>query len=152
MAQSQRKPNPEMLTLRIPGTGGAEPVLPRRYTCRGAGISPPLRWGPMPGAHSYAVVMTASGSERPRWLVTSIPPSRHSLPAGDRGAVGNLRPNASGRRAYDAPCRGHTYEFVLYAMVRHPPKLSLATPPVQAARTLQCCYRGIGILEVRVRR
>jgi phosphatidylethanolamine-binding protein (PEBP) family uncharacterized protein len=158
MPQSRRRSAPELLQLTIPGLLQRHPVLPARYTCRGRGISPPLRWSPLPGAVGYALVVSRVAAPARRavhWAVTHIPRQTTSLRAGEVPKVAVVHANDFGKRAYRAPCphgSPERYEFVLYALVRHPrPKIRASVPPAALPDILDCCERGLGLLEVTAR-
>lgn len=112
---------PDNITVTSPElTHGA---IPARYTCRGAGLSPPLHWSdPQPGTKSLALVVDDAAtpiSPYIYWVVfdinpatTDIQPGR--LPPGARQARGS-----AGHAAYDPPCPrnpGHSYRFTVYAL------------------------------------
>lgn len=109
------------MTMWSPAFGQTE--LPRRYTCDGAGVSPPLDWSGAPArTKSYAIVVDdASAPIVPyvRWIVFDIPASttelgQGMLPPGVRQAT-----NSAGHIRYAAPCPQHGrqgYRFTVYAL------------------------------------
>jgi Raf kinase inhibitor-like YbhB/YbcL family protein len=98
-------------------------VLPQRYTCHGAKITPPLEWsGAPPGTKSIAIVFDDSAAPITPfvyWLVFHIGPGttdiqEGSLPTGARQSL-----NSANTVGYDAPCpasRPHFYRFTVYAL------------------------------------
>jgi hypothetical protein len=112
---------PNIITVTSPVLGGG--VIPARYTCQGAGLSPPLHWSnPQAGTKSLALVVDdADAPITPYiyWIVFNINPTTTDiqqglLPPGARQAY-----NSAGRAAYDPPCprnREHSYRFTVYAL------------------------------------
>lgn len=103
-------------------------AVPRRYTCEGADVSPPLQWHDVPLA-TRSFVILCDDLEAPagtwhHWAVYDIPAERTALP---EGAGRQLRDgikqaiNDFGRPGYGGPCppRGHGphhYRFRLLAL------------------------------------
>lgn len=103
-------------------------MIPKKYTCDGKDISPPLTWGTVPeGAKSLALI--ADDPDAPRgtwvhWVMYNIPPSLQGLPE----AVPAEKTLADGARqgtndfrkiGYGGPCPPggtHRYFFKLYAL------------------------------------
>jgi Raf kinase inhibitor-like YbhB/YbcL family protein len=108
-------------------------VIPSRFTCHGAGESPPVFWSGAPvGTRSLALVVDDSGAPiapRVYWIVFDIgvsttdlqagPPARSvkapsTLPPGARVAQ-----NSAGIAGYSPPCpqgSEHSYRFTVYAL------------------------------------
>lgn len=103
--------------------------IPRRYTCEGEDVSPPLAWssGP-PGTKSFALVMDDPDAPDPQhpktrwvhWVLFNLPASMRGLteaaPRLSEGAEGS---NDSHRVGYSGPCPPigrHRYFFRLYAL------------------------------------
>ena len=111
-------------------------TLPLRFTCDGAGISPPIRWASPPaGTRSFAVVMhTIAGPARPgdsagdsihAYLIRyALPAATRSLAAGQTtvGAFGVSTVNE--QEAYSPPCSQgpglKEYTITVYALKRAP--------------------------------
>jgi hypothetical protein len=112
--------------------GGA---IPRRFTCEGDDVSPPLAWSDVPpGTKALALIVDdpdAPDPAHPRrtwvhWVLYDIPPASavlatavkpSSLPQGTREGV-----NDWGRTGYGGPCPPigrHRYFFKLYALDAH---------------------------------
>ncbi len=104
-------------------------VVPRRNTCDGENLSPPLHWSDPP-AETRSFVLLCDDPDAPagtwrHWAVYDLPADSTNLPegAGRRGGGKNLRQavNDFGEAAYGGPCppRGpgpHHYRFRLLAL------------------------------------
>lgn len=100
------------------------PTLNRRYTCRGAGQSPPLRWTGVPSETKELALFVMSakpvqGKLVFDWAVAKLAPTLKGIPAGSlpAGAVTGL--GSSGSRNYSiCPSAGEheSYVFALYAL------------------------------------
>jgi len=103
--------------------GNGEPI-PRRFTCDGADVSPPLSWREAPaGVVTFALVMDdpdAPAGTWVHWVLFNLPASETALGEGRplaRGAVQGT--NSWDRRGYGGPCPPsgtHRYFFKLYAL------------------------------------
>jgi phosphatidylethanolamine-binding protein (PEBP) family uncharacterized protein len=103
--------------------GGAMPV---RYTCDGAGVSPPLAWWNVPaGAVELlllAIDLDGGNGDAIQWAVGGLSPSSHGIPAGrlPHGAVVGL--NSAGEARWGGICGAkgqvHHVAFLLYALSR----------------------------------
>src|SRR5438093_3031834 len=104
-------------------------TIPRKHTCDGQDLSPPLAWtDPPPGTKSLALVCDdpdAPGGTWVHWVLYGVPASATSLPEGVPPALarddGSRQGTNDFRRAgYGGPCppRGapHRYFFKLYAL------------------------------------
>ncbi|MCD6291234.1 MAG: YbhB/YbcL family Raf kinase inhibitor-like protein [Anaerolineae bacterium] len=102
--------------------------IPRKYTCQGDDVSPPLQWDTPPqGTQSLALIMDdpdAPGKTWVHWVLFDIPGSARSLPEAipstpelpDGSQHGR---NSWGRLGYGGPCPPsgtHRYFFRLYAL------------------------------------
>lgn len=103
--------------------------IPRKYTCDGADVSPPLVWSNPPnGTKAFALIADdpdAPGATWVHWVIYDLPadakklaegvPTRESLPNGAKQGVNDFR-----NVGYGGPCppRGpaHRYFFKLYAL------------------------------------
>lgn len=101
-------------------------AIPRRFTCDGGDVSPPLGWTSAPElTKGFALIMDdpdAPAGVWVHWVVFNVPPEvseireggSRSLPRGaDHGA------NSWGRKGYGGPCPPggtHRYFFKLYAL------------------------------------
>lgn len=100
-------------------------AIPAKYTCDGAGVSPPLRWSNVPKHASELVlfVIDDSSSGRSggiRWVLGGIDPSTTGIAAGQTPPGAVVGTNSSGGASYGAicPAAGHTdtIELVMYAL------------------------------------
>lgn len=123
-------------------------AIPARFTCQGAGISPPLSWAPAPaGTRSLALVLrdrTADGFTH--WLIWNLAPSLRGLPAAvparNEAAGGRQGTNSFGRIGYGGPCPPpgdgpHQYVFTLYAL-----DTRLALPAGAGQEDLRAAMQG----------
>jgi Raf kinase inhibitor-like YbhB/YbcL family protein len=99
--------------------------IPELYSCKGADLSPPLKWSGEPrDVRSFALVMEdpdAPSGTFCHWLVYDILPGVHNLAKGLKpGSVGASGINDFGRPGYGGPCppkgSAHRYYFRLYAL------------------------------------
>jgi Raf kinase inhibitor-like YbhB/YbcL family protein len=103
-------------------------AIPRRYTCDGEDLSPPLLWcDAPPGTRSFALICDdpdAPGGTWAHWAVYDMTPERTALA---EGAAQHFGPeqlkqaiNDFKRRGYGGPCpprgRAHHYRFRLLAL------------------------------------
>jgi Raf kinase inhibitor-like YbhB/YbcL family protein len=108
--------------------GHGKPI-PKRHTCDGLGVSPPLSWPAPPKTAKTLVVIaedpTTLGSGRAHWVLYDLPADTVTLPANlpprpslDNGAKQGK--NDLGKIGYAAPCPEpgelHQYWFRIYAV------------------------------------
>jgi Raf kinase inhibitor-like YbhB/YbcL family protein len=132
LARALRPVSAEGATMAFRLTSSAfesnEPI-PRRYTCEGDDLSPPLAWSGTPaGTRSFALVCEdpdAPSGTFCHWGICDIDPSLSSLPEGfpKQAAVGMARQvtNDFGRFGYGGACPPpgngtHHYRFRLWAL------------------------------------
>lgn len=103
-------------------------VIPEKYTCNGANISPPLAWTHIPtGAKTLALI--ADDPDAPartwvHWVLFNLPAHVNELPEGvpnDKHLASGASQgvNSSGAVGYQGPCPPsgtHRYYFKLYAL------------------------------------
>lgn len=98
-------------------------IIPARYTCHGAGMSPPLHWSGAPaGTKSLALVV--DDSEAPiapyvYWIVFDINPTTTDIQSGQLPPGARQADNSAAHAAYDPPCprnEDHSYRFTVYAL------------------------------------
>lgn len=114
----------QLLALESPAFAqGAD--IPKRYTCDGENISPPLHWrSTPPQTQSFALIMDdpdAPGGTFTHWVLFNIPASQTGLPEAQKpGTLGTSGTNSFGRLGYGGPCpppgNAHRYFFTLYAL------------------------------------
>ncbi len=104
-------------------------TIPRKYTCDGPDVSPPLRWDDPPaGTQSFALIMDdpdAPAGTWVHWVLFNLPGSARALPEnvprdgqlpdGARQGRNDFR-----KTGYGGPCPpkgpAHRYFFKLYAL------------------------------------
>ena len=98
-------------------------TIPRKYTCDGENVSPPLEWSGVPDG-AQALGLIASDPDAPsgtwvHWVLYNLPGSLTNLQEGARGQ-GSEGVNDFHKTGYGGPCppRGsqHRYIFTLYAL------------------------------------
>jgi Raf kinase inhibitor-like YbhB/YbcL family protein len=104
--------------------------IPRRYTCEGQDLAPPLQWSGVPErAASLALIVDDPDAPDPaapqrtwvHWVLYDIAPTASGLPEGGRPLPQGAREglNDWNRRGYGGPCPPigrHRYFFKLYAL------------------------------------
>jgi len=118
----------EVMAIELTSTAfSPEGVIPRRHTCDGEDISPPLAWrGLPPGTKS--LVLIADDPDAPaktwvHWVIYNLPAANGGLPENvppeNNVAGGRQGRNDFGRIGYGGPCPPggtHRYYFTLYAL------------------------------------
>ena len=103
-------------------------MIPDKYTCDGADVSPPLKWGELP-AGTKSLALICDDPDAPvgtwvHWVYYDIPADRQGLPEKvaphDRPAEdGTQGKNDFRKIGYGGPCPPggtHRYYFKLYAL------------------------------------
>jgi hypothetical protein len=105
-----------------------EEAIPRKYSCDGQDVSPPLSWSQAPeGAKSFVLIADdpdAPGGTWVHWVYYDIPREVRELPEGVEptehpGPGGTQGVNDFGNIGYGGPCPPggeHRYYFKLYAI------------------------------------
>ena len=131
------------LTITAFADGG---LIPAKFTCEGANVSPELHWNDAPAnTRSYALIVDdpdAPAGTFTHWVLFDMPAERSSLAEG-AGAIGVAGKNDFGRAGYGGPCppRGHgphRYTFTLYALDIASLKLKAGT----GRREMETALRG----------
>jgi Raf kinase inhibitor-like YbhB/YbcL family protein len=103
-------------------------MIPEKYTCDGADVSPPLKWDTLPeGTKSLSLICDdpdAPAGAWVHWVYYDIPLSTEGIPEDvtpdDRPAFGGIQGINDFRRiGYGGPCPPggtHRYYFKLYAL------------------------------------
>jgi Raf kinase inhibitor-like YbhB/YbcL family protein len=150
-AQDTGTPEADM-TITVSSTaftdGGA---IPRRHTCDGEDVSPPLRFAGVPsGAQELALLVEDPDAPRGtfvHWVAWGLDPSDTTLEQGATPA--GTGTNGFGRRGYGGPCppRGapHRYVFTVFALSRR-----LDLRPGASADQLRRAVAGATIAEGRL--
>jgi Raf kinase inhibitor-like YbhB/YbcL family protein len=97
--------------------------IPKKYTCEGPNISPPLQFSNIPEGTKSLVLMIedpdAEAKPWVHWMVFNIPPDAKRF-AEDSIATGSQQGLCNGNTlGYEGPCppeNEHTYVFKLYAV------------------------------------
>src|SRR5258707_143240 len=99
-------------------------AIPGEFTCDGNETSPPLAWSNVP-SETQSIAVLVEDRDAPKgtfthWLVTGIPPTTTSLPAGAALPEGaTAAKNDKGYPGYAGPCPPagrHHYIFHVYAL------------------------------------
>ena len=112
---------PPRITLSSPAFAPGQ-TIPQRFTCDGAGVSPPLRWSRVPrDARSLALLVEdpdAPGGTFVHWTAWAIPPTTVALGPGAKPP--RQGENRKGETGWTPPCppggKAHRYVFTLYAL------------------------------------
>jgi Raf kinase inhibitor-like YbhB/YbcL family protein len=111
------------LTMSVTSPEFVNSVIPARFTCYGAGVSPPIFWSSAPpGTKSLALVVDDAAtpiSPRVYWIVFDISPTTTDLQLGSLPPHAREAVNSAGNTHYDAPCPvhgPHDYRFTIYAL------------------------------------
>ena len=102
--------------------------IPKKYTCEGQDVSPPLKWSGVP-LDAKMLVLSVVDTDAPKsgfthWFIWNLPPTRRQLAeAVELKATlpGGLRQNKNdfGKIGYRGPCPPagmHRYVFTLFAL------------------------------------
>lgn len=103
--------------------GGA---MPRRYTCDGVGLSPPLRWRNVPSGTAelllLAIDLRGGSTDAVQWAVGGLSPGLHGIAAGRLPAGVLVGQNSAGKARWGEICgargRVHHVAFLFYALNR----------------------------------
>jgi hypothetical protein len=103
--------------------GGA---IPARYTCDGAGLSPPLRWQNVPpGTAEFlllAIDLNGGRTDAVQWAVGGLDPGLRGMRAGRLSAGAVVGRNSAGKIGWGGICgargRVHHVAFLFYALSR----------------------------------
>jgi Raf kinase inhibitor-like YbhB/YbcL family protein len=103
--------------------------IPKKHTCEGQDVSPPLSWSDPPQrTQSYALIADdpdAPGGTWVHWVAYDLPASIHQLPEGvpkteEISGGGRQGVNDFRKAGYGGPCpppgNPHRYFFKLYAL------------------------------------
>jgi Raf kinase inhibitor-like YbhB/YbcL family protein len=97
--------------------------IPRKYTCDGQNVAPPLEWSGVPqNANSLAVICEdpdAPSGTFTHWVLYDIPASTQKLP--EHPTTGTSGVNSFGKTGFGGPCppkqdHAHHYHFHVYAL------------------------------------
>jgi Raf kinase inhibitor-like YbhB/YbcL family protein len=108
------------LTVTSPAFG-ANTMIPAKFTCEGASVSPALHLGGLP-AQTKSIAIIVHDPDAPRsggfthWVAFNIDPMQ-DIPEGFKGGV--QATNGAGKTGYIGPCPPtgtHHYHFMVYAL------------------------------------
>jgi Raf kinase inhibitor-like YbhB/YbcL family protein len=97
--------------------------IPKKYTCDGENVSPPVAWSGIPnGTKSLVLILNdpdAPSKDFVHWVLFNIPATTDELPEGAAG-IGVSGTNGYRKTGYNGPCPPlgtlHRYFFTLYAL------------------------------------
>ena len=145
---------PMVLTSPAFAEGG---MIPPKYTCDGADVSPPLSWTGVPeGAISFVLIcedLDAPMGTWVHWVLYDLPAAVHGLP---EHVPAEGQPKTGGRQGmtdfrrigYGGPCPPggtHRYFFKLLALGR-----MLGLPAGQTQKQVERAIRGDALAEARL--
>ena len=97
--------------------------IPKKFTCDGQNVAPPLEWSGLPD-ESKSVAVICEDPDAPagtftHWLLYDIPSSKHRLDEGS--SIGKPGLNDFGNEGFGGPCppqkdSAHHYHFHVYAL------------------------------------
>ena len=132
-------------------------MIPSKYTCYGADVSPPLSWGAVPdGTKSF--VLICDDPDAPmgpwvHWVLYDLPAADRELPEhvpadGQMRVGGRQGTNDFRRTGYGGPCPPggtHRYFFKLLALDR-----TLGLPAGQTQKQVERAIRGGLLAEAQL--
>jgi Raf kinase inhibitor-like YbhB/YbcL family protein len=128
-------------------------TIPRRFTCAGEDLSPPLRWSGVPEG-TAGVALVVDDPDAPRgtyvhWVVVGIDPATERLAEGAVPAGARQLPNSAGKAAWTGPCPpggpAHHYRFTVYAL-RQEPEVAGDAGPAAAVEAIEAAATARGRL------
>jgi len=135
--------------------------IPKRYTCDGADVSPPLQWSGLPaGTKSLALIIDDPDAPDPaaprmiwvHWVLYDLPPDTGGLPEAvapdELPRQTRQGTNNWNRTGYGGPCPPvgrHRYVHKLYALDTVLPDLNHPT-----AKALEQAMKGHVLAETRL--
>jgi Raf kinase inhibitor-like YbhB/YbcL family protein len=98
-------------------------TIPKRFTCSGQNVSPPLRFGEVPAKTTALalVVQDPDADDFVHWAVFHIPPDTKGFDEGQVPSGVVQAKNGFGDKSWGGPCppegdKPHRYVFALYAL------------------------------------
>ncbi len=128
-------------------------VIPRRFTCAGEDVSPPLGWSGVP-AGTAEVALVVDDPDAPRgtyvhWVLAGLDPARRRLAEGQVPSGARQLPNSAGKAAWTGPCPpggpAHHYRFTVYAL-RQAPEVPGDAGPEAAVEAIEAAATTRGRL------
>ncbi|HSA60035.1 MAG TPA: YbhB/YbcL family Raf kinase inhibitor-like protein [bacterium] len=136
--------------------------VPKKHTCDGEDLSPPLQWGGAPaGTKAFALILDdpdAPPGTWVHWVVYDIPasakgltegvPKKETLPDGSKQGLA-WGVESFSRVGYSGPCpppgKPHRYDFKLYAL-----DAMLGIPPKSTKFDVEKAMKGHVLAEARL--
>lgn len=125
-------------------------LIPKKYTCDGDEINPPLSIEGTPkGTKTLVLIMDdpdAPGGTFDHWIVWNIPAS--TVTVNENSAPGTEGLNSGGRRGYYGPCPPsgtHRYFFKLYAL-----DCELKSGPSSRKKDVEKAFSGHVLAETKL--
>jgi Raf kinase inhibitor-like YbhB/YbcL family protein len=128
--------------------------IPRRFTCDGRNVSPPLRWSAVPArARELALLVEdPDAGNFVHWSLLALPRGTRAVAEGRVPASAVQAKNGFGRAGWGGPCppKGsiHDYAFTLYAL-RRPLGLGPGASPKKASSAIRAAAIAKGTLTGR---
>lgn len=128
--------------------------IPRRYTCDGEDVAPPLAWRQVPArARSLALLVEdhdAPGGAFVHWSVYNLPRGYSGTSAGRLPSGSAEGQNSFGRSGYGGPCPpkgepAHHYVFSIHALDDYP-RLPPGASPVVVRQAIAAHSLAAGTL------
>jgi phosphatidylethanolamine-binding protein (PEBP) family uncharacterized protein len=131
-ASNRSEPQPTAsMEVSIPTESREEDLyIPRRYTCDGADISPPVRWSRVPPATAQLAIFVINlqpvhGNFVFDWAVAGISPTSHGISAGTLPPGAVIGRNSYGKTGYSiCPIKGAGKEHYVVRVLALPHPLS----------------------------
>jgi Raf kinase inhibitor-like YbhB/YbcL family protein len=96
-------------------------MIPKRFTCSGEDVSPPLRWTGVGNVPELTLLVEDIDADRfVHWMVLGIPQDVDHFATGETPSRTTEAENSFGAHGWDGPCPPegdppHRYVFALYA-------------------------------------
>jgi phosphatidylethanolamine-binding protein (PEBP) family uncharacterized protein len=127
-AASSTSTTPSMIGTIVLSSAAFKPggAIPARYTCDGAGLSPPLRWRNVPpGTAEFlllAIDLNGGRTDAVQWAVGGLGPGLRGIRIGRLPAGAVVGRNSAGKVGWGGICgargRVHHVAFLFYALNR----------------------------------
>ena len=112
------------MALRVSSPAFADgAAIPRKYTCDGQNVAPPLELRGMPN-ESKSIAVICDDPDAPsgtftHWILYDVPASAHTI--AERASIGKSAVNDFGKTGFGGPCPpkkdgAHHYRFHVYAL------------------------------------
>jgi Raf kinase inhibitor-like YbhB/YbcL family protein len=144
--------SPAPATIAVTSTAFADQgEIPRRYTCDGEDVSPPVRFGSLPSGTAELALLVddpdAPSGTFVHWVAWGIDPGTAALGEGE--APPGAGTNGFGKQGYGGPCPpkgpAHRYMFTAYAL-----SARLDLRPGASANDLKRAISGLVLAQGRL--